>query len=186
MLVKSCISVYRKEDNPGSGYAQKHLLVWLTSGSHSTLQVSRVISRTSLAPLPAVPWCCRQSKLTVAAVSPGMGKLSNEKRPLITTPWDWLKPFLLSSIFLSRLKWHVFKDTGGLSGTGVLWWWLCSLSSSQIRDWWIALRWSLSCTPLLHAVLSPVCDASLGCVRNENQKPASALEHLFLLLPPPN
>lgn len=104
VLVKSCISVYRKEDNPGPGCAQKHPLVWMTSGSHSALQGSRVSPRTSPGPFLTVPWCCRQSMLTVAAVSPSMGGLSNEKHPLITTPCDQLKPFLVFSSFVSRLK----------------------------------------------------------------------------------
>lgn len=120
-LVKSCISVYREKDNPGPGCAQKQPFVWMTSGSHATLQVSRVSSRTSPGPFLAVPWCCRQCMLTVASVSPGVGGLSNEKHPLIPTPWNQLKPFLLFSSFLSRLKQHMFKDTGVISGAGVLW-----------------------------------------------------------------
>lgn len=72
--------------------------------------------------------------------------------------WQWeaasadgTEPSLLLSSLLSGLKWHV----EGCWCTVVLE--LCSEDSdptgSQIKDWWIALRWSLPWTPLLHATL---------------------------------
>lgn len=40
MLSKSCTSVYGNEDIPRPGCAQKYLLVWVSSGNDSILQVS--------------------------------------------------------------------------------------------------------------------------------------------------
>lgn len=177
-LVESCISVYRKEDNPGPGCAQKYPLVWVTSGSHSALQLSRMSSRDAPGPFPAVPWCCRWSMLTMAAVSSATGGLSHEKHPLMTTPWDLLKSLSCYFPVSYRVKRYLVHDTGALNGTGVFPG-DCSLTSSQIQDRWRALRLSSPCTPLLHAVLSPMWNASLGHVWNENQKPAQCFSCLY-------
>lgn len=98
------------------------------------------------------PFPCRTSVLEATCAYSGCCE------PWRGRAWQWeaasadgTEPSLLLSSLLSGLKWHV----EGCWCAVILE--LCSEDSdptgSQIKDWWIALRWSLPWTPLLHATL---------------------------------